>query len=142
MMKYLILFLVSFWGFSSVAKPILVVANVEPSQTSSSKAFIISVYKGQKLEWPNGERITVINQAQGTPIRKKFYESILGVPPSKKFYIAKKGRFVFRTLQVSNSENVIKMVEDIKNSIGYVYRDEYEKLNNKKKIRVLFEHKT
>ncbi len=84
---------------------------------------IARVYRGEIRHLPNGARITPVDQPKGSPIRKRFYQKVLGMSEKELSRYWSKYRFTGKRKppMILNSDAEVKRwVANHPDAIGYI----------------------
>lgn len=86
---------------------------------------LASIYEGRKAKWSEDSEITAINRPADSPIRADFYRAVLGVEPTKKFYVSGTP-LPFKTIVQESAKATKLLVARMPNAIAYIYADEID----------------
>ncbi|MFO0697829.1 MAG: hypothetical protein U0236_01255 [Nitrospira sp.] len=101
------------------ADPLAIIANKKNPNTSLSATAVASMYRGETLHWPGGDRIKLVNREISAEERKTFYLRVLNAPPDQVFY--RQGTPVpVQSVIERSDEAVVRFVGVIEGAIGYV----------------------
>ncbi len=87
---------------------------------------IARVYRGEIRHLPNGEKVTPVDQPKGSPIRKHFYEKVLGMSEKELSRYWSKYKFTGKRKppMILNSDAEVKRwVANHPDAIGYISGD-------------------
>ncbi|MEK7351397.1 MAG: substrate-binding domain-containing protein [Nitrospirota bacterium] len=117
------------WLCSTIAQAesIAVIVNKNNPSEPLRQVAVADMYHGETLNWPNGERIKLVNREISAPVRKQFYERVLNAKSDEVFY--RQGTPIpVQSVIERSDEAVVNFVATIEGAIGYV------SLSNLKKI--------
>lgn len=105
------------------AQGFVVIVNAENSVSTLPKAEVSQMFLKKVTEWPNGNPVVVVDQAERSPTRFNFSKAVHGRSTTAvKTYWQQQvfsGRGVPPTERASDAE-VVAFVRDTPNAIGYV----------------------
>ncbi len=111
----------AFWLCTALAHadPLAIIANKNNPNASVSATAIASMYRGETLHWPGGDRIKLVNREISAEERKTFYLRVLDAKPDQVFY--RQGTPVpVQSVIERSDEAVVRFVGVIEGAIGYV----------------------
>lgn len=77
------------------------------------------IYRGERGEWPDDQKIVATNHDVESDLRRRFYAVVLGVPPTEKFRLP--GTPIpFHTMTFKSARVILKFVATTPQAIGYV----------------------
>jgi len=117
-----VILLASGLGASALADVVAVVSSKSPV-TALSKSQTAEIFLGKRSRFPNGELAVPIDQAEGSPARDLFYNSLTGKSRAQLKAYWSKIIFTGRgqpPLAVSNSDEVKQRLADDPHAIGYI----------------------
>lgn len=80
---------------------------------------VARIYRGERGEWPDDQKIVATNHDVESDLRRRFYASVLGAPPTEKFRLP--GTPIpFHTMTFKSSRVILKYVATTPQAIGYV----------------------
>ena len=80
---------------------------------------VARIYRGERGEWPDDQKIVATNHDVESDLRRRFYASVLGAPPTEKFRLP--GTPIpFHTMTFKSSRVIVKFVASTPQAIGYV----------------------
>ena len=109
------------WPYTALAhaEPLAVIANKTNPNTSLSTTAVASMYRGETLHWPGGDRIKLVTREISDDERKTFYLRVLNAKPDQVFY--RQGTPVpVQSVIERSDEAVVRFVGVIDGAIGYV----------------------
>ncbi|MEQ1847281.1 MAG: hypothetical protein ABL983_17075, partial [Nitrospira sp.] len=68
------------------AESLAVIVNKNNPNSSLSTTTVASMYRGESLHWPGGDRIKLVNREISAETRKGFYLQVLNAKPDQVFY--------------------------------------------------------
>ncbi|WP_413935542.1 hypothetical protein [Nitrospira sp. BLG_1] len=109
------------WLYTALAhaEPLAVIANKNNPNTSLSTTTVASMYRGETLHWPGGDRIKLVNREISAEERKTFYLRVLNAKPDQVFYRQSTPVPVQSVIERSD-EAIVRFVGVIEGAIGYV----------------------
>lgn len=107
------------------SKNFVVIVNKTNPIESISLGELAGIYNGRKAEWDDGSEIAVVNRPADSQIRADFYKAVLGVEPTKKFFIPGTP-LPFKTIVQESAKAAKLLVAKMPNAIGYIYADEID----------------
>ena len=109
------------WLYTALAhaEPLAVIANKNNPNTSLSTTTVASMYRGETLHWPGGDRIKLVNREISAEERKAFYLRVLNAKPDQVFYRQSTPVPVQSVIERSD-EAIVRFVGVIEGAIGYV----------------------
>ncbi|MBS0156493.1 MAG: hypothetical protein JSS38_18065 [Nitrospira sp.] len=111
----------SLWSCLTLAHadPLAIIVNKNNPNTSVSMTAVASMYRGETLHWPGGNRIKLVNREISAEERKTFYLRVLNAKPDQVFY--RQGTPVpIQSVIERSDEAVVRFVGVIEGAIGYV----------------------
>lgn len=109
------------WLYTALAyaEPLAVITNKNNPSTSLSTTTVASMYRGETLHWPGGDRIKLVNREISAEERKAFYLRVLNAKPDQVFY--RQGTPVpVQSVIERSDEAIVRFVGVIEGAIGYV----------------------
>ena len=101
------------------AESLAVIVNKNNPNASLSTTAVASMYRGETLNWPGGERIKLVNREISAETRKTFYLLALNAKPDQVFY--RQGTPIPVQSVIERSDDaVVRFVGTIDGAIGYV----------------------
>jgi ABC-type phosphate transport system substrate-binding protein len=80
---------------------------------------VARIYRGERGEWPDDQKIVATNHDVESDLRRRFYASVLGAPPTERFRLP--GTPIpFHTITFKSSRVILKYVANTPQAIGYV----------------------
>ena len=119
------------WSFPALAQadPLAVIVHKSNPNTSLSTTAIASMYRGETLHWPAGDRIKLVNREIAAEERKTFYLRVLNAKPDQVFY--RQGTPVpVQSVIERSDEAVVRFVGTIEGAIGYVSLSTLKEMND------------
>lgn len=104
---------------SAQADALAVIVHKNNPTTSLSRATVADMYRGETLNWPEGERVKLVNREISAETRKVFYLHALNAKPDQVFYRQGTPVSVQSVIERSD-EGVVRFVGTIEGAIGYV----------------------
>jgi phosphate transport system substrate-binding protein len=118
--------LMSPWGaYGQEAAEIAVIVNKDNQTGSLRLGDLARIYRGERGEWPDDGRIVATNHAVESELRRRFYDSVLGVPPTEKFLVPGTP-LPFHTMIFKSPKVVLRFVASTPHAIGYVPADQVD----------------
>lgn len=101
------------------AESLAIIVNKNNPNTSLSTTAIASMYRGETLNWPGGDRIKLVNREISAEARTSFYLHVLNAKPDQVFY--RQGTPIPVQSVIERSDDaVVRFVGAIDGAIGYV----------------------
>jgi ABC-type phosphate transport system substrate-binding protein len=98
---------------------IAVIVNKENPMGTVHIGDLARMYRGERGEWPDDQKIVATNHDVESDLRRRFYKSVLGVPPTEKFRVP--GLPIpFHTMTFKSPRVILKFVATTPQAIGYV----------------------
>jgi ABC-type phosphate transport system substrate-binding protein len=119
------------WLFviSAHAESLAVIVNKNNPNSSLSRATIADMYRGEILNWKEGDRIKLVNREISADTRKVFYLHALNAKPDQVFY--RQGTPVpVQSVIERSDEAVVRFVGTIEGAIGYVSLSRLKAMND------------
>lgn len=111
------------------AESVAVIVNKNNPTTSLSQATIADMYRGEILNWKEGDRIKLVNREISADTRKVFYLHALNAKPDQVFY--RQGTPVpVQSVIERSDEGVVRFVGTIEGAIGYVSLSRLKAMND------------
>lgn len=111
------------------ADPLAIIVNKNNPHTSLSATTVASMYRGETLHWPGGDRIKLINREISADARKIFYLRVLNAKPDQLFY--RQGTPIpVQSVIERSDEAVVRFVGAIEGAIGYVSLSRLKAMND------------
>ncbi|THI84074.1 MAG: hypothetical protein CAF41_013280 [Nitrospira sp. CG24A] len=111
------------------AESIAVIVNKNNSSEPLREVAVASMYHGETIHWPNGERIKLVNREISAPIRKQFYGHVLNAASDEVFY--RQGTPIpVQSVIERSDETVVSFVATIEGAIGYVSLSHLKKIGS------------
>lgn len=111
------------------AESIAVIVNKNNSSEPLREAAVASMYHGETIHWPNGERVKLVNREISAPVRKQFYEYVLNAKPDQVFY--RQGTPIpVQSVIERSDEAVVNFVSTIEGAVGYVSLSRLKKIGS------------
>ena len=108
---------------------VIVNKNNPNSSSSLSRATIADMYRGEILNWKEGDRIKLVNREISADTRKMFYLHVLNAKPAQVFY--RQGTPVpVQSVIERSDEGVVRFVGAIEGAIGYVSLSRLNAMND------------
>lgn len=126
----LLLLLVYSWPVTSIAEPrIAVIVNIDSSFADISRKQIVDIYMGRLLSLPDNHIPLPLDQQAGSPLRKRFYESLVERPLA--FINSYWARLMFSgratpPRMLPDSLSVLLAVSKNQDAIGYIEENEVD----------------
>ncbi|MBX3327481.1 MAG: hypothetical protein U0223_18870 [Nitrospira sp.] len=136
-MRWLTALALSLWSCPPLAHadPLAIIVNKNNPNTSLSTTAVASMYRGETLHWPGGNRIKLVNREISAEERKTFYLRVLNAKPDQVFY--RQGTPVpIQSVIERSDEAVVRFVGVIEGAIGYVSLSTLNDMNDGQ-IRVI-----
>ncbi len=116
----LLLWLVGLAPFATAqAEPIAIIVHKGSLIESLSWGELKRIYQGQQTMWADGQKIQVANLPVHSPIRKQFYNSVLGVEPTTQFY-QRGSPIPFKTRRLKSDRALRIFVSVVPGAVGYI----------------------
>ena len=109
------------WFCAAVAQAesFAVIVNKTNPSNQLSAGSIASMYRGETLHWPGGDRVKLVNREISAETRQIFYFQVLNAKPDQVFY--RQGTPVPVQSVIERSDDaVVRFVGSIEGAIGYV----------------------
>ncbi len=124
---------IAFWLCScsalAHADPLAIIVHKNNPNTSLSTTAVASMYRGETLHWPGGDRIKLVNREIIAEERKTFYLRVLNAKPDQVFY--RQGTPVpVQSVIERSGEAVVRFVGVIEGAIGYVSLSTLKEMND------------
>lgn len=100
-------------------EPLALIVNLKSGVTDLSRKHVAHIYQGKKKTWPNGQQIVVTNRPVGSPDRQRFYQVVLEVPETQKFY-RRGSPLPVKTMPLKSARACVRYVSKVPGAIGYV----------------------
>lgn len=101
------------------AAAIAVIVNKDNPVVTLHIGDLARIYRGERGEWPDDQKIVATNHDVESDLRRRFYATVLGVPPTEKFRLP--GTPIPVHIMTFKSSRVILMyVASTPQAIGYV----------------------
>jgi ABC-type phosphate transport system substrate-binding protein len=111
------------------AEPLAVIVNKNNPNTSLSTMTVASMYRGETLHWPGGDRIKLVNREISAEARKTFYLRVLNAKPDQVFY--RQGTPIPVQSVIERSDDaVVRFVGSIEGAIGYVSLSRFRQIDD------------
>ena len=111
------------------AEPLAVIVNKNNPNTSLSTTTVASMYRGETLHWPGGDRIKLVNREISAEARKTFYMGVLNAKPDQVFY--RQGTPIPVQSVIERSDDaVVRFVGSIEGAIGYVSLSRFRQIDD------------
>lgn len=111
------------------AEPLAVIVNKNNPNTSLSTTTVASMYRGETLHWPGGDRIKLVNREISAEARKTFYLRVLNAKPDQVFY--RQGTPIPVQSVIERSDDaVVRFVGSIEGAIGYVSLSRFRQIDD------------
>lgn len=108
---------------------VIVNKNNPNSSSSLSRATIADMYRGEILNWKEGDRIKLVNREISAEERKIFYLRVLNAKPDQVFY--RQGTPIpVQSVIERSDEAVVRFVGAIEGAIGYVSLSRLKAMND------------
>jgi ABC-type phosphate transport system, periplasmic component len=111
------------------AEPLAVIVHKNNPNASLSTTAVASMYRGEILHWPGGDRVKLVNREISAEERKTFYLQVLNAKPDQVFYRQGTPVPVQSVIERSN-EAVVRFVGVIEGAIGYVRLSTIKEMND------------
>lgn len=110
------------------ADSLAIIANKNNPNSSLSTNAVASIYRGETLHWPGGDRIKLVNREISAEERKLFYLRVLNAKPDQVFY--RQGTPIpVQSVIERSGEAVVRFVGTIEGAIGYVSLSRLKEMN-------------
>ena len=109
------------WFCAAVAQAesFAVIVNKNNPSAQLSVGHVASMYRGETLHWPGGDRVKLVNREISAETRQIFYFQVLNAKPDQVFY--RQGTPVPVQSVIERSDDaVVRFVGSIEGAIGYV----------------------
>lgn len=119
------------WLYASLAsaESLAVIVNKNNPNSSLSTTTVASMYRGESLHWPAGDRIKLVNREMSAETRKWFYLQVLNAKPDQVFY--RQGTPIPVQSVIERSDDaVLRFVGTIEGAIGYVSLSRYRQIDD------------
>lgn len=104
------------------AEAIAVIVNKDNPVGALYIGDLARIYRGERGEWPDDQKIVTTNHDIESDLRRRFYDSVLSAPPTEKFHVP--GSLIpFHTITFKSSRVIVKYVANTPQAIGYVSVD-------------------
>ena len=111
------------------AESLAVIVNKNNPNSSLSTTTVASMYRGESLHWPGGDRIKLVNREISAETRKEFYLQVLNAKPDQVFY--RQGTPIPVQSVIERSDDaVLRFVGTIEGAIGYVSLSRYRQIDD------------
>ena len=111
------------------AESIAVIVNKNNPSEPLREVAVASMYHGETIHWPNGERIKLVNREISAPIRKQFYGQVLNAESGEVFY--RQGTPIpVQSVIERSDEAVVNFVATIEGAVGYVSLSSLKKIGS------------
>jgi ABC-type phosphate transport system substrate-binding protein len=111
------------------AEPLAVIVNKNNPNASLSTTTVASMYRGETLHWPGGDRIKLVNREISAEARKTFYLRVLNAKPDQVFY--RQGTPIPVQSVIERSDDaVVRFVGSIEGAIGYVSLTRFRQIDD------------
>lgn len=101
------------------AAAIAIIVNKDNPVSALHISDVARIYRGERGEWPDDQKIVATNHDVESDLRRRFYSSVLGAPPTEKFRLP--GTPIpFHTMTFKSARVVLKFVATTPQAIGYV----------------------
>ncbi len=111
------------------ADALAIIANKNNPNTELSATAVASMYRGETLHWPGGDRIKLVNREISAEGRKAFYLRVLNAMPDQVFY--RQGTPIpVQSVIERSDEAIVRFVGVIEGAIGYVSLSTFKELND------------
>jgi ABC-type phosphate transport system substrate-binding protein len=121
----------AFWLCATFAhaEPLAVIVNKNNPNSSLNTTTVASMYRGESLHWPGGDRIKLVNREISAETRKGFYLQVLNAKPDQVFY--RQGTPIPVQSVIERSDDaVLRFVGTIEGAIGYVSLSRYRQIDD------------
>ena len=116
-------------AISAHADSLVIIVNKNSPHTSLSATTVASMYRGETLHWPAGDRIKLVNREISAEERKIFYLRVLNAKPDQVFY--RQGTPIpVQSVIERSDEAVVRFVGAIEGGIGYVSLSRLKAIND------------
>ena len=114
-----IAFLLWSWSALAHADPLAIIVHKNNPNAALSTTAIASMYRGETLHWPGGDRVKLVNREIAAEERKAFYLRVLNAKSDQVFY--RQGTPVpVQSVIERSDEAVVRFVGAIEGAIGYI----------------------
>jgi ABC-type phosphate transport system substrate-binding protein len=111
------------------AESLAVIVNKNNPNSSLSTTTVASMYRGESLHWPGGDRIKLVNREISAETRKGFYLQVLNAKADQVFY--RQGTPIPVQSVIERSDDaVLRFVGTIEGAIGYVSLSRYRQIDD------------
>ncbi len=101
------------------AAAIAVIVNKDNSVSTLHIGDLARIYRGERGEWSDDQKIVATNHDVESDLRRRFYAVVLGAPPTEKFRLP--GTPIpFHTMTFKSARVILKFVATTPQAIGYV----------------------
>ncbi len=101
------------------AESIAVIVNKKNLSEPLPQTAVAGMYRGETINWQNGERVKLVNREISAPVRRQFYEHVLNAKSDQVFY--RQGTPIpVQSVIERSDETVVNFVATIEGAIGYV----------------------
>lgn len=119
------------------SQDLLVIVNRDNPLDTISKQQLIDLFMGRTPYFPSGSAVVKLDAPSTSAVRKAFYHSLVDMSLSEVNAYWARLMFSGRAtppMQVPSEQDIVKLVTDNSNAIGYVPRSTYGDLNNDVKV--------
>jgi ABC-type phosphate transport system substrate-binding protein len=112
---------VAIWFCTALAQAesIAIIVNKNNPSNQLNAATVASMYRGETLHWPAGDRIKLVNREIAAETRQIFYFQILNAKADQVFY--RQGTPIPVQSVIERSDDaIVRFVGSIEGAIGYV----------------------
>jgi ABC-type phosphate transport system substrate-binding protein len=104
---------------------IAVIVNKDNPVDTLSLVELARMYRGEREQWPDEQKIIPTNHGMDSDIRRRFYLSVLGVPPTQKFFIPNTP-IPFHVSSFKSTRVILKYVSTTPTAIAYVSAEDVD----------------
>lgn len=141
LMVVLTLIASTFWCVQTRANSVVVIVHKDNPNNQISKRQLIDLYMGKYVAFPNGEKAMPLDVAAPDALKRDFYKKLVSMPVSRVNSYWSRISFTGRASKPREQENermLVNYIAQNPNSIGYVSRAQFNKMNSKQ-IKIIME---